>query len=103
MIQLLAGVEKIEFVESKPEKSIGTVGKGFEAFLLVDENVNKEQLLAKFTKEIASEEDTVKKTEAKLGGKFAEHAPAEVVQAEKDKLADCKRRIEKLNAYVKSL
>ena len=103
MIELLAGVKKTEFVADKPEKAIGTVGKGFEAFLLVDESVNKEQLMAHFNKEIETEKAAAQKSEAKLGGKFAEHAPAEVVQAEKEKLEETKRRIEKLESYVKSL
>ena len=103
MIELLAGVKKTEFVADKPEKAIGTVGKGFEAFLLVDESVNKEQLMAHFNKEIETEKAAAQKSEAKLGGKFAQHAPAEVVQAEKDKLEETKRRIEKLESYVKSL
>ena len=103
MIELLAGVAKIEFVNAKPEKAIGTVGEGFEAFLLVDESINKEQLVARFTKEIAAEEAVIKKCEAKLSGKFVEHAPADVVQAEKDKLESSKRRVEKLNSYVQAL
>ncbi len=103
MIELLAGVKQIDFVESSPAKSIGTVGSGFEAFLLVDEGINTEQLKARFEKEIAAEEASVKKSEAKLNGNFAQHAPAEVVQAERDKMAESKRRIEKLTGYVKSL
>ena len=45
----------------------------------------------------------MKKSEAKLSGNFAAHAPAEVVQAERDKMAESQRRIEKLSGYVKSL
>ena len=69
----------------------------------MDESVNKEQLMAHFNKEIETEKAAAQKSEAKLGGKFAQHAPAEVVQAEKDKLEETKRRIEKLESYVKSL
>ena len=103
MVALLAGIAKIDFVDAKPEKAIGTVGEGFEAFLLVDESINKEQLVARFTKAIAAEESAIKKSEAKLSGKFAEHAPAEVVQAERDSLAESKRRVEKLNSYLNAL
>ncbi len=103
MIELLAGVRQIDFVEATPEKSIGTVGAGFEAFLLVDDGINKDQLKARFEKEIAAEEATVKRSQAKLSGKFVEHAPAEVVQAEKDKLEESQRRIEKLSSYLKNL
>ena len=81
MVELLAGVRQIDFVDNAPAKSIGTVGTGFEAFLLVDEGINTEQLKARFEKEIAEEEAVVKKSEAKLNGNFAQHAPAEVVQA----------------------
>ena len=57
----------------------------------------------KLEAKIEAEKLAAKKSEAKLGGKFAEHAPAEVVQAEKDKLEETKRRIEKLESYLKSL
>lgn len=103
IISLLAGLKSVEFAESKPAKSIGTVGTGFEAFILVDENVNTQQLAARFNKEIALEESTVQKITAKLGGKFAEHAPAEVVEQEKAKLEQAKNRIEKLKEYLTSL
>ncbi len=103
MVSLLAGIAKIDFVDGKPEKAIGTVGEGFEAFLLVDDSINKEQLVARFTKAIAAEEAAIKRSEAKLSGKFAEHAPAEVVQAERDSLAESKRRVEKLNSYITAL
>ena len=41
--------------------------------------------------------------EFKLNGKFGQHAPAEVVQAERDNLAEIKRRIEKLESYIAAL
>lgn len=103
MIQLLAGLSKVEFVDAKPTKSIGTVGTGFEAFIILDENINKEQLMLHFQKDREKDKKEAERTEAKLGGKFAEHAPAEVVQAERDKLAETKRRIEKLGTYIEAL
>ena len=103
MIQLLAGLSKVEFVEEKPGKSIGTVGSGFEAFIILDENINKEQLLLHFQKDVEKDTKDAEKIEFKLNGKFAEHAPADVVQAERDKLAEIKRRIEKLGTYIAAL
>lgn len=103
MIQLLAGLSKVEFVDAKPTKSIGTVGTGFEAFIILDENINKEQLMLHFQKDLEKDKKEAERTEAKLGGKFAEHAPAEVVQAEREKLAETKRRIEKLGTYIEAL
>ena len=103
MIKLLAGVANVEFVEAKPASSVGTVGKGFEAFILVDESINKDQLIARFKKEIEQETVWVKRSEAKLNGSFAQHAPAEVVQQERDKMEESKRKIEKLESYIASL
>ena len=103
MIRLLAGLAKIEFVGQRPSKSIGAVGKGFEAFILIDENINRQQLLVRFTKDMERLGAEAARTEAKLGGKFAEHAPAEVVRAERDKLAETRRRIEKLGGYAEAL
>ncbi|MDY3758764.1 MAG: valine--tRNA ligase [Treponema sp.] len=103
MVELLAGVKKIDFVEANPSKSIGTVGTGYEAFLLVDESINVEQLAAKFKKDIDWEKENVRRSENKLNGKFAEHAPAELVQAERDALAEAKSKIEKLEGYLSNL
>lgn len=103
MIKLLAGVANVEFVDAKPASSVGTVGKGFEAFILVDGSINKDALIARFKKEIETETGWVKRSEAKLSGSFAQHAPADVVQAERDKMEESKRKIEKLQSYVNSL
>ena len=102
MICLLAGVAKIDFVDAKPASSIGTVGKGFEAFVILDENINKEQLLARF-EAIAQETEWARRSENKLNGNFAQHAPAELVEKEKEILAEAKRKIEKLQSYVSEL
>ncbi len=102
MIKLLAGIANVEFIETKPASSIGTVGAGFEAFILIDEKINKDQLLARFKKTIETEKGYAAKSQAKLSGSFAEHAPKEVVQAEKDKLEESLRIIEKLESYIAS-
>ncbi len=103
LICLLGGLSKIDFVTSKPASSIGTVGNGFEAFVLVGEGIDSAQLKARFTKEINTETAFAQKVEAKLAGKFAQNAPADIVAAEREKLANTKRRIEKLTSYLQSL
>jgi len=103
IIELLAGISKTDFTDKKPANSIGTVGTGHEAFLMIDESVNKEQLLARFEKELAETKGYAQKVEAKLSGKFAEHAPADLVAEERAKLEEHRRRIEKLEQYIKSL
>lgn len=103
MIKLLAGCANVDFVEEKPSSSVGTVGSGFEAFILIDGSINKEQLLSRFKKEIETESGWVKKSEAKLSGNFAKHAPKEVVDAEIAKMEESKRKIEKLKSYIECL
>ena len=103
MIQLLAGIAKIDFVESKPASSIGTVGKDFESFILVDENINKEQLIARFQKTLEKEQGYARMSENKLNGNFAKHAPAELVEKEKEILAESQRKIKTLEGYLAEL
>ena len=103
MIQLLAGIAKVDFVEAKPESSIGTVGKGFESFILVDENINKEQLITRFQKTLEKEEGYARMSENKLNGNFAKHAPENLIQEERDRLAESQRKIETLKGYLKEL
>ena len=103
LIQLLAGVASIDFADEKPQRAIGAVGDGFEAFLLVEGSINLDQLLARFKKELANEQAFADKVSAKLAGKFAQNAPADVVAAEREKLENTKRRIEKLTSYIESL
>ena len=103
LIQLLAGVAAIDFTDTKPQRAIGAVGEGFEVFLLVEGSINLDQLLARFKKELANEQAFADKVSAKLSGKFAQNAPAQVVEAEREKLENTKRRIEKLTSYIDSL
>ena len=103
IIMLLAGIAHIDFVDAKPASSIGTVVPGAEAFLLIDESVDKTQLRLRFEKEKAEAEAIASRSEAKLSGKFAEHAAKELVEAEKAKLEENRRRIEKLSSYMQSL
>lgn len=103
MIMLLAGVAHIDFVDEKPTSSIGTVGTDFEAFILVDENIDKEQLLARFKKTLEKEQGYAKMSENKLNGNFAKHAPANLVEEEKQRLAESNRKIATLQSYISSL
>ena len=103
IIMLLAGIAHIDFVDRKPASSIGTVVPGAEAFLLIDESIDKTQLASRFQKEKAEAEAIAARSEAKLSGKFAEHAAKELVEAEKAKLEENRRRIKKLASYMQSL
>ena len=73
------------------------------AVTVVDEGINTEQLKTRFEKEIAEEQAVVKKSEAKLNGNFAQHAPENLIQEERDRLAESQRKIETLKGYLKEL
>ena len=103
IIKLLAGVGSLEFVDEKPQGAIGSVGNGFEAFLIVDSSINVDALKARFEKELKAENDFIEKTKAKLAGKFAQNAPAEVVAQFREKQATAERRVEKLTSYLQNL
>ena len=66
-------------------------------------NINKEQLLTRFQKALEKEQGYARMSENKLNGNFAQHAPAELVQAEKDRLAESQRKIKTLEGYIISL
>lgn len=106
-MQLLAGLSAVSFAAPGTEKAkgaVGAVGSGFEVFILPGEGLDPAQLAARFTREIEKERAAAAKTEAKLANaNFVSHAPAEVIAAEREKLAESSRRIEKLSGYVRDL
>ena len=74
------------------------------AGLLVGEGVDSGQLANRFEKEILKEQGNASRLEAKLGNaSFVSNAPEDVVAAEKSKLDELRRRIEKLSGYVADL
>ena len=103
LIELLAGVKHIEYVSEKMQSSLAAFAEGCEAFLLFDETIDKEKLRNRFQKDLKEAENLKERSEAKLSGKFAEHATKELVNAEKEKLRTHLERIEKLKTYLNNL
>ncbi len=107
LIKLLAGIAELQFIKTladKPANAIGTVGTGFEAFIITGEAVDRVQLSQRFTKELEKEKAGAERLQVKLANeKFTAHAPADVVEGEKEKLRQAERRIEKLSAYLHDL
>jgi valyl-tRNA synthetase len=110
LVESLAGTGTLEFEEARPGVSdrppltIGLVGKGFEAFVFIREAIDIVQLTAKFTRELERDEKFLVVLEAKLANEnFVKNAPVELVDAEKEKLEETKRRIGKLGSYIRDL
>ena len=88
----------------KPEGAQALVGRGFEAYVQVKDAIDGSALASKFRKEAEKERAFAEKVRAKLGNEsFLKSAPAEVVDKERDKLAEAERRAAKLEQYVKEL
>ncbi len=86
------------------EGTIAAAGKGFEVFVSIKGAIDAERELARLAKERERAESEKKRTEAKLAtASFIERAPKEVVDREKEKLAEVARRIEKIEGYVRVL
>lgn len=107
IIMMLAGLSDLSFIEKvteKPKASVGTVGEGFEAFIVAGDGLDVEKVSARFEKELEKENANFIKLEAKLKNKnFTANAPAEVVAKDRETLLEIKRRIEKLSNYKKDL
>ncbi|HOX12662.1 MAG TPA: valine--tRNA ligase [Spirochaetia bacterium] len=93
-----------EVVTAKPEGSLALVGRGFEAYAKVKDAVDGAALALKFRKEAEKERGFAERVRAKLGNEsFLKSAPPEVVDKEREKLAEAERRAAKLEQYVKEL
>ena len=107
LIKMLAGLADIRFINDlsdKPAHAVGTVGSGFEAFLVTGEEVDCSLLIARFSKELEKEKAAEARLTAKLANaNFTAHAPAEVVNSEKEKLQQAERRSEKFTLYLQEL
>ncbi len=107
LIKMLAGLADIRFINDlrdKPVHAVGTVGSGFEAFLVTGEEVDCSLLIARFSKELEKEKAAAARLTAKLANaNFTAHAPAEVVDGEKEKLQQAERRTEKFTLYLQEL
>ena len=91
-------------VTAKPEGSLALVGRGFEAYAKVKDAVDGAALALKFRKEAEKERGFAERVRAKLGNEsFLKSAPPEVVDKEREKLAEAERRAAKLEQYVKEL
>jgi valyl-tRNA synthetase len=107
LISLLCGIGQLSFTSgalTRPEGSMGLVGRGLEAFVTIRDAVDVSQLKAKFEKDIQKDSGYIKALEGKLANaQFVQNAPAELVAAERDKLEQARRRQEKLQSYIVDL
>jgi valyl-tRNA synthetase len=84
--------------------SIAAAGKGFEVFVFIREAIDAPKELARLARDREKAESEKTRTEAKLAASaFVDRAPKEIVDREREKLAELSRRIQKIEGYVRAL
>ena len=103
LLKKLANVSDVSYTT---DKAAGTsfVIKGDEFFIQFDEELDVEAEIENLTKELAYSEGFKKSVEAKLSNeRFVANAKPEVVENERNKLADAEAKIAALNEALKRL
>ncbi len=102
----LAAAEPVKFLkngESKPEHAFSGVVEGVEIFLPLAGLIDIEKETARLQKELDKLNKGIESTKGKLNNeRFISKAPAEVVQAERDKLAAAEEKIKALESRIAS-
>jgi valyl-tRNA synthetase len=103
-IKRLARLSEISFVTEAPEKSVQMVVRGTLAALPLEGIIDFAAEKARLAKEIDKLKGEAKKIEAKLGNAdFVARAPEEVVDENRERLAESEARREKLQAALEKL
>ncbi len=88
----------------KPKHAASAIVEGNELYILLEGLIDLEKEKARLAKEIQKSENYVKQLEAKLSNEgFVSRAPKEVIDAEKEKLANAKTTLTKLQENLASL
>jgi valyl-tRNA synthetase len=89
-------------LEEKPEGHVALVVGAVEIFLPLADMVDTAEERARLEKDLAEALSHIERLEKLLNSPFAEKAPENVVQTERDKLAGFKETAEKVNAQIES-
>lgn len=99
----LAKVENCEFVQTKPENSIGDVGESCECFLLL-ENIDLSGIKHRLENQKSKLEAEVCKLTAMLSNEnFVKNAPKNVIQTNQEGLDNAKERLQKVLCELEAL
>lgn len=99
----LAKVENCEFVQTKPENSIGDVGESCECFLLL-ENIDLSGIKHRLENQKSKLEAEVCKLTAMLSNEnFVKNAPKNVIQTNQEGLDNAKEKLQKVLCELEAL
>ena len=107
LIAHLIGSRALEFQSERPTRG-GSIAeaaaKGFEVFVFIREAIDAPKEIARLTREKAKAEAEIARTQGKLANSaFVERAPREVVDREREKLAEIAVRIGRIESYIQVL
>jgi valyl-tRNA synthetase len=106
LISDLMRCSSLEFVQAEVDAagSVPVAGIGFEAYVYIRDAVDIPKETAKLKKEAGDLEKLIVSTEKKLANPgFLSRAPQDVIEKEKEKMAEFQGRIEKVNRYIQDL
>lgn len=103
-ISTLAFAEPITFSDEKPEHALTGVAESVEIFLPLKNLIDTDKEIVRLTKELEKLRKGIATTEGKLkNDKFISKAPAEVVQAEREKLSIAVEKISSVESRIEQL
>jgi len=106
LVRHLAGIRHLVLAAGRPSGKgvIAAVGRGFEAFVELAGTIDAPKEIARLARDRQKAQAEIGRTKEKLSTpSFVERAPKEVVDREKEKLADLDRLVQKIDGYVKAL
>jgi valyl-tRNA synthetase len=106
LVAHLAGTSTLAFRDKRPDGpgTIGAAGKGFEVFVSIGGAIDAPKEISRLARDKEKAQGEIKRTQEKLANAaFVERAPREVVDREKEKLAELGRLVEKYDGYVRAL
>jgi len=107
--ELIASLVKAESIEiaagmGDQSEAVKAVGNGYVAYAFIKDLIDMDKEIARMKKALEKNEKLKKQTEGKLKNeRFVNNAPEDVVEKEKQKLAEFEEVIDKMSVYLKEL
>jgi len=104
VIAKLCNINKMDYLDAKPENCISFIVRTTEFFIPVGNNINKEEELGKLGKELEYTKGFLTSVMQKLNNeKFVANAKPEAVEGERKKKSDAEARIAVIEEQMKAL
>lgn len=108
LVKSLAGADSITWLPAgtgvDKTGAIATVGKGFEAWVYIKDQIDMASVIARLEKNVEKDTKALDAVRAKLTKPaFIENAAPEAVEKERQKALDLERQIEKQRQYIQDL